>query len=153
MNTSLGWLAFIRARDHPLSSESIGHQIKPCCNPIFDLSSEDVVVRAREAERIAASGTPRSVRGRAAHICLRKRVPQCSCGDYSTPEILRLSAGRSWCCRDAAMIVGVRPRIQTVAVRGEMTSAAIANPGGTMTVLPSLREVTLPERLSIYGGL
>ena len=70
MNTSLGWFAFVRARDHPLSSKSIGHRIKPCRNPIFDLSSEDVIARRREAERIAASGTPLSVRGRAAHICL-----------------------------------------------------------------------------------
>ena len=117
MNTSLGWLAFGRVRDHPLSTRSIAHRIKPCRTLIFDLSPEDVITRRREAERIAASGTPLSVRGLAAHICLIKRVPQRSCGDYSTPEIQRLSAGSSRCCQDAAMIVGVWPRIQTVVAK------------------------------------
>ena len=153
MNTSSGWFAFVRARDHPLSSKSIGHRIKPCRNPIFDLSSEDVIARRRKAERIAASGTPLSVRGRAAHICLIRRVPQRSCGDHATPEIQRLSAGSSRCCQDAAMIVGVWARIQTVVATGEMTSAAIPNPGGTMTVLPRFPEVTVAERLSIYRAL
>ena len=118
MNTSLGWLAFGRVRDHPLSTRSIAHRIEPCRTLIFDLSPEDVVTRRREAERIAASGTPLSVRGLAAHICLIKRAPQRSCGDYSTPKIQRLSAGSSRCCQDAAMIVGVRPRIQTVVRKG-----------------------------------
>ena len=153
MNTSLGWFAFVRARDHPLSSKSIGHRIKPCRHPIFDLSSEDVIARRRKAERTAASGTPLSVRSRPAHICLIKRVRQRSCGDYSTPEIQRLSAGSSRCCQDAAMIVGVWARIQTVVAKGAMTSAAIPNTGGAMTVLPRFSEVTLTERLSIYGAL
>jgi hypothetical protein len=153
MNTSLGWLAFGRVRDHPLSTRSIAHRIEPCRTLIFDLSPEDVVTRRREAERISASGTPLSVHGLAVHICLIKRAPQRSCGVFSTPKIKRLSAGRSRCCRDAAMIVGVRPRIRTVAVRGEMSSVAIPNAGGTMTVLPRLPEVTLTERLSAYIGL
>ena len=70
MNTSLGWLAFGRVRDHPLSTRSIAHRIEPCRTLIFDLSPEDVVTRRREAERISASGTPLSVHGLAAHICL-----------------------------------------------------------------------------------
>lgn len=153
MNTSLGWLAFGRVRDHPLSTRSIAHRIKPCRTLIFDLSPEDVVTRRREAERISASGTPLSVHGLAAHICLMKQVPQRSCGDYGTPETERLSAGSSRCCQDAAMIVGVWARIQTVVAKGAMTSAAIPNTGGTMTVLPRFSEVTLTERLSIYGAL
>jgi len=153
MNTSLGWFAFVRARDHRLSSKSIGHRIKPCRNPIFDLSSEDVIARRRKAERIATSGTSFSVRGRAAHICLMKQVLQRSCGDYGTPETERLSTGSTRCCQDAAMIVGVWARIQTVVAKGAMTSAAIPNTGGTMTVLPRFSEVTLTERLSIYGAL
>ena len=153
MNTSLGWLAFGRVRDHPLSTRSIAHRIEPCRTLIFDLSPEDVVARRREAERISASGTPLSVHGLAAHICLMKQVPQRSCGDYGTPETERLSAGSTRCCQDAAMIVGVWARIQTVVAKGAMTSAAIPNTGGTMTVLPRFSKVTLTERLSIYMGL
>ncbi len=149
MNTSSGWLAFVRARDHPLSNQSIGHRIKPCRTPIFALPPEDVVARRPEAKRIAVSGTPLSVRLRAAHICLIKPVRQRCRGNYSASEIQPLSAGRSRCCRDAAMIAGVRPRIQTVAVGDEMTSAAIPDPGGTIIVLFSLHEVTVPERLYI----
>lgn len=153
MNASSGWFAFARARDHPLSSKSIGHRIKLCRNPIFDLSSEDVIARRCKAERIAASGTSFSVRGRAAHICLIRRVPQRSCGDHTTPEIQRLSAGSSRCCQDAAMIVGAWARMQTVVATVEMTSAAIPNTGGTMTVLPRFPEITVAERLSMYGAL
>jgi hypothetical protein len=153
MNTSSGWFAFVRARDHPLSSKSIGHRIKPCRHPIFDLSSEDVIARRRKAERIEASRTPLSVRSRPAHICLIKRVRQRSCGDYSTPEIQRLSAGSSRCCQDAAMIVDVWAQIQTAVATGGMTSAAIPNTGGTMTVLPRFPEVTVAERLFIYRAL
>jgi hypothetical protein len=109
MNTSLGWLAFGRVRDHPLSTRSIAHRIEPCRTLIFDLSPEDVVTRRREAERISASGTPLSVHGLAAHICLMKQVPQRSCGDCGTPETERLSAGSSKVlpgCRDDCGCVG-----------------------------------------------
>jgi hypothetical protein len=73
MNISLGWLAFVREiialqRDH-------WDRINPCCNPIFDLSSEDIVARRREAKPIAASETGLSVRGRAAHTCLINGCP------------------------------------------------------------------------------
>ena len=152
MNTSLGWLAFDRVRDHTLSTRSIAHRIEPCRTLIFDLSPEDVVSRRREAERIAASGTPLSVRGLAAHICLINGRRSVLVAFTARLKIQRLSAGRSRCCRDATMIVGVRPRIRTVAVRGGMTSAAIPNAGGTMTVLPRFHEVTLTEQLSIYRG-
>jgi hypothetical protein len=51
------------------------------------------------------------------------------------------------------MIVGVRPRIQTVSLSGEMTSAAIPNLGGARPVLPPLRKVPVSERPSLYIGV
>ena len=68
MNTSLGWLVFGRVAIIRCPPGAL--RIEPWRTLMFDLSPEDVVTRTHEAERTAASGTPLSVRGLAAHICL-----------------------------------------------------------------------------------